>query len=466
MTEAPAPESLNPESMADMSNSDMLGLLGTERKLPDEVRGKMESSFNADFSSVKVYESSAIGDMGAQAFAKGNVIGFDRGKFDPGSESGQSLLGHELSHVMQQTRGEVSSPMAKGLPVTENSALEARADHEGAMAAKGLSVGGGLTPLSAGMSAGGGVQLKADKHGMGKSERRAYDAKLKNLRGQQETSEKQNIAGNKQAGSLRGDIDYTGLNQRQAENVSDFETRLGQVGDIGSRGAQTGVLRDMYRARANSVAQSSMTSMALSDLMAGEQMGSKAFRRADTEMTDIMGAQGKSQNEMLELMDYLRRVSGKRDYDSSGNEIFGSASKGRTLVVEEMRRRGMSQDMIRMNLDEAFMNEGHRMDDVTRYANTLQNGTVEKGGDRITEKLHRKKGDLYRILLTFGRSAGASPEERESSGQYNRGFANAMLSDNAADANPYLEGIVNDMLTMDMPDLEPLASTPDAFSEN
>ena len=181
------PENESLESSA--GNNTMLGMLGAEKKLPDGVREKMESSFSADFSNVKVYESSAVGDMGAEAFAKGNVIGFDKGKFNPDSESGQSLLGHELSHVMQQSRGEVSSPMAKGLPVTENSALETRADREGEMAAKGQSVG--LAPFSAGISSSAQpVQLKAGESKKQRKKNKEDRGRITEARGAKTSDEK------------------------------------------------------------------------------------------------------------------------------------------------------------------------------------------------------------------------------------------------------------------------------------
>ncbi|MBQ4347395.1 MAG: DUF4157 domain-containing protein, partial [Firmicutes bacterium] len=100
-------ENASQDISSNIPNSDMLGMLGAEKKLPGGVQKKMESSFGADFSNVRIYESPAIGQMGAEAFAKGNIIGFDSGKFNPSSQSGQELLGHELSHVVSQGRGEV-----------------------------------------------------------------------------------------------------------------------------------------------------------------------------------------------------------------------------------------------------------------------------------------------------------------------------------------------------------------------
>ena len=120
-------------------------LMGSRADLPEAVRSKMESSFGADFSGVQLYESQAVADAGAQAVTMGNRIAFAPGELDFSSTAGQALLGHELSHVVSQARGEVS-----GAGFLNDHALEARADREGAMAAAGEGVyAGPVTPVSA-----------------------------------------------------------------------------------------------------------------------------------------------------------------------------------------------------------------------------------------------------------------------------------------------------------------------------
>ncbi|MBQ9349279.1 MAG: DUF4157 domain-containing protein [Oscillibacter sp.] len=116
--------------------------------LPEAMRAKMENSFGMDFSAVKLYESAMLGQTGAEAMAQGNEIAFAPGKLDFSSMEGQARLGHELSHVASQARGEVH-----GNGFLLDSGLEARADREGAMAARGESVygndyGGAVAPLS------------------------------------------------------------------------------------------------------------------------------------------------------------------------------------------------------------------------------------------------------------------------------------------------------------------------------
>ncbi|WP_343670562.1 DUF4157 domain-containing protein [Chitinophaga sp.] len=83
---------------------------GKGAQLPDDVRAQMEQGFGTDFSSVRVHDNSTAHQMnkglGAQAFTHGSDIYFNAGKFDPGSKTGQHLLAHELTHVIQQEGGE------------------------------------------------------------------------------------------------------------------------------------------------------------------------------------------------------------------------------------------------------------------------------------------------------------------------------------------------------------------------
>jgi hypothetical protein len=74
--------------------------------LPDDVRGKMEVGFGADFSDVRVHADSPASALNhqiqAKAFTLGQHIYVGAGQYNLGSESGQRLLAHELTHVIQQ----------------------------------------------------------------------------------------------------------------------------------------------------------------------------------------------------------------------------------------------------------------------------------------------------------------------------------------------------------------------------
>jgi hypothetical protein len=70
--------------------------------LPENLRARMETAFGADFSSVRLHVSSnAAMQLGARSFTQGEDI-----HFAPGQE--HRLLGHELTHVVQQRSGRVA----------------------------------------------------------------------------------------------------------------------------------------------------------------------------------------------------------------------------------------------------------------------------------------------------------------------------------------------------------------------
>lgn len=136
--------------------------IGHRVNLPEAIRTKMESSFGMDFSDVQLYESQTVADAGAKAVTMGNKISFAPGRLNLSSKNGQTILGHELSHVASQARGEVS-----GRGFLADHALEARANREGAMSVDGKTVyAGPVTPISAtstALSAAGPMQAGKDE---------------------------------------------------------------------------------------------------------------------------------------------------------------------------------------------------------------------------------------------------------------------------------------------------------------
>lgn len=74
--------------------------------LSGKVKTEMESGIGADFSNVRIHNDSNAVQMnkqlGAQAFATGNNIYFNEGKYNPNSKDGKHLLAHELTHTVQQ----------------------------------------------------------------------------------------------------------------------------------------------------------------------------------------------------------------------------------------------------------------------------------------------------------------------------------------------------------------------------
>ena len=116
---------------------------GGGQPMPRDVRAKMESGFGADFSQVRIHEGSRAPALGARAYAQGTDIHFAPGAYQPQSPQGQELLGHELTHVVQQSQGRVqATTQAKGVDVNDDSSLEREADEMGARAARDEPVGG------------------------------------------------------------------------------------------------------------------------------------------------------------------------------------------------------------------------------------------------------------------------------------------------------------------------------------
>ena len=105
------------------------------------VAQSMGTAFGEDFSSVNIHEDSSASGVGALAYTRGEDIHFAPGQLQPESQSGRELIGHELTHVVQQRRGRVTATRAKrGVAVNDEDAFEEEADRAGAAAAQGQSV--------------------------------------------------------------------------------------------------------------------------------------------------------------------------------------------------------------------------------------------------------------------------------------------------------------------------------------
>ncbi|GAA5033327.1 hypothetical protein GCM10011506_25410 [Marivirga lumbricoides] len=111
----------------------------TKGGLDKAVQAKMEKAFQSDFSDVNITQnSSEATNMGALAFTQGNDVHFAPGQYNPGTSEGQELIGHELTHVIQQKQGRVkATTQAKGVVVNDDPALENEADVMGKKAASG-----------------------------------------------------------------------------------------------------------------------------------------------------------------------------------------------------------------------------------------------------------------------------------------------------------------------------------------
>ena len=67
--------------------------MGRRVDLPDAMRAKMEDAFGADLSAVKLYESEAVADAGAEAVTRGSDIAFAPGTLDFTSYGGRRCWG-------------------------------------------------------------------------------------------------------------------------------------------------------------------------------------------------------------------------------------------------------------------------------------------------------------------------------------------------------------------------------------
>ena len=88
-----------------------LGSLGSGAPLPASERDFFEPRFGRSFAYVRVHTddeaSHAAQAIGARAFTLGNSIVMGEGAYAPGTHAGRTLLGHELTHVVQQEAGEL-----------------------------------------------------------------------------------------------------------------------------------------------------------------------------------------------------------------------------------------------------------------------------------------------------------------------------------------------------------------------
>lgn len=78
--------------------------------LSNNERQFFEPRFGLDFSHVLLHSGSQLArKINARAFTLNNHIVFDQGEYAPNTNRGRRLLAHELTHVVQQTRGNKGS---------------------------------------------------------------------------------------------------------------------------------------------------------------------------------------------------------------------------------------------------------------------------------------------------------------------------------------------------------------------
>ncbi len=133
---------------------------GRGEPLPTSVKLQMERYFGADFSDVRIHLGAEAASIGALAFTLGSDIYFAPEQYQPHTLYGRELLGHELTHVLQQREGRVANPFGDGVAVVQDHDLEAEADRHGKAAAEGrLGISQGYL-IGGGSAQGKGIQAK------------------------------------------------------------------------------------------------------------------------------------------------------------------------------------------------------------------------------------------------------------------------------------------------------------------
>jgi hypothetical protein len=114
------------------------------RFLSPAVRASLEGRFGHDFGDVRVHADAAAAEsaavLGARAYTVGRDVVFGAGLYAPATARGRALLAHELTHVVQQSRGTGS--------VGGDEGAEAEADRNAraVTAGRACSVGIGVRP--------------------------------------------------------------------------------------------------------------------------------------------------------------------------------------------------------------------------------------------------------------------------------------------------------------------------------
>jgi hypothetical protein len=102
---------------------------GGGQPLPATLLSTLEGKTGSPLDNVMIHTDERAANLarllGAKAFTTGNDIFFNPAHYDPESKTGQSLLEHEVSHVMQQRSGEAAAAQHND---SAYDALEARAN--------------------------------------------------------------------------------------------------------------------------------------------------------------------------------------------------------------------------------------------------------------------------------------------------------------------------------------------------
>lgn len=378
------PEQVQPQLDA-MSNIDVHS--GHSVQLEDSLKSRIEQHLGYDLSGVEMRESADASAMGAEAFAKGNVVHFAPGHFDQHTEQGQHLIAHELSHVVQQAKGGVHADV-DGFNVNASESLESAADHAGdsfvsgghsslaaplaslpAMNADAAPVQGSFfgkikdffKKQKASFNFGRAVKKKDDAVDAVTAEHASTEAEMvKAMKAQGYTDEeieaqklfqRINMAGSREKGFQEAQINITdvGMALDDSSQMDNFAARLG-------RGTLTDAGRNDRAAREQNM---------LNNIFVGRE----ELAQAD-EMADVLGAKYAKQNRALGELNRIDNVKdeGIAEYDAAyeryknrtGKE-YGSSNNVHAYRFLQRHLRGLdaaTQDTI---FDDMASNDKARM---------------------------------------------------------------------------------------------------------
>ncbi|MBU0702121.1 DUF4157 domain-containing protein [bacterium] len=92
--------------------SEIMSNKGSGHGLDDNTRSFMGERFGYNFGGVRIhadgYAARKSNELNAEAFTIGRDVFFNAGRYNPSSTAGKRLLGHELTHVVQQRNGKDS----------------------------------------------------------------------------------------------------------------------------------------------------------------------------------------------------------------------------------------------------------------------------------------------------------------------------------------------------------------------
>ena len=128
----------------------------------------MESAFGQSFEDVRIHTddraSKSAESVGANAYTVGSDVVFKSGQYDPASSGGQRTLAHELSHVVQQSRGPVDGTEAPGgIRVSDPSDRFERAADQTADTVMASMSSASSSPASSASAGGDVAQLEEDE---------------------------------------------------------------------------------------------------------------------------------------------------------------------------------------------------------------------------------------------------------------------------------------------------------------